>query len=109
MTSFTTNTTLHFVLSFKFKIGNLSEVQFTQESKTLKGLVAVVKCLHSEYGLFMELHKKPERKFRTSTGFEPVSSRSNQLSYEVTYVGSWSIISSCSRERDECGKIMYVK
>ena len=57
----------------------------------------------------MELHKKPERKFRTSTGFEPVSSRSNQLSYEVTYVGSWSIISSCSRERDECGKIMYVK
>ena len=27
--------------------------------------------------------------------------RSNQLSYEATDVGSWSIMCSCSRERDE--------
>ena len=44
--------------------------------------------------------KKPEKKFRTSTGFEPVTSRFTgamlyQLSYEATDVGSRS------RERNE--------
>ena len=43
--------------------------------------------------------KKPEKKVRTSTGFEPVTSRyrlqrSNQLSYEATDVGSRSIVGS---------------
>ena len=37
--------------------------------------------------------EKPE-KFRTSTGLEPVTSRSNQLSYEATDGGSWSFVSS---------------
>ena len=40
--------------------------------------------------------KKPEKKFRTSTGFEPVTSRFTgamlyQLSYEATDVGGRSI------------------
>ena len=43
--------------------------------------------------------KKPEKKFRTSTGFEPRDlaipvRRSNQLSYEATDVGSRSIVGS---------------
>ena len=37
--------------------------------------------------------EKPE-KFRTSTGLELVTSRSNQLSYEATDGGSWSFVSS---------------
>ena len=43
----------------------------------------------------MQLPQKPEKKFRTSTGFQPVTSRcSNQLSYEATVVESWSIMCS---------------
>ena len=43
--------------------------------------------------------KKPEKKFRTSTGFEPVTSRFTgvmlyQLSYEASDVGSRSIVGS---------------
>ena len=46
--------------------------------------------------------KKPEKKkkFLTSTGFEPVTSR---LSYEATDVGSRSIVGSyVPVKRDEC-------
>ena len=48
----------------------------------------------------MQLRKKPEKKkFRTSTGFEPCDLAmpvrcSNQLCYEATDVGSWSIMCS---------------
>ena len=41
--------------------------------------------------------KKPEKKFRTSTGFEPVTSRYRcdaLINYEATDVGSRSIVGS---------------
>ena len=47
----------------------------------------------------MQLRKEAGKKFRTSTGFEPVTSRFTgamlyQLSYEATDVGSRSIVGS---------------
>ena len=47
----------------------------------------------------MQLRKEAWKKFRTSTGFEPVTSRFTgamlyQLSYEATDVGSRSIVGS---------------
>ena len=54
---------------------------------------------------FMQFNiKKPEKiedlRIYTHDLTIPVR-RSNQLSYEATDVGSWSIMCSCSRERDE--------
>ena len=54
--------------------------------------------------------QKPE-KVRTSTGFEPVTSRyrfrrSNQLSYEATDVGSWSFVSSNEPVKNGC-EVIY--
>ena len=53
----------------------------------------------------MQLHiKKPEKieDLRTQTRDLAIPvRRSNQLSYEATDVGSWSIRCSCSCERDE--------
>ena len=53
----------------------------------------------SQWTQFMQLRKKPEKKkFRTSTGFEPVYWRyrcdAYQLSYEATDVGRRSIVGS---------------
>ena len=63
---------------------------------------------------FMHLRKKPEKKTQDFNGawsrYLAIPVRcSNQLSYEATDVGSWSITCSydCSRERDECE--MYMK
>ena len=47
----------------------------------------------------MQLHKEAWKKFNTSTGFEPVTSRFTsvmlyQLSHEATDVGSRSIVGS---------------
>ena len=62
----------------------------------------------------MQLRKKPEKKIQDFNGvwsrYLAIRVRcSNQLSYEATDVGSWSIMCSydCSRERDECE--MYMK
>ena len=51
----------------------------------------------SQWTQFMQLRKEAWKKFRTSTGFEPVTSRFTgamlyQLSYEATDVGSGSIV-----------------
>ena len=48
---------------------------------------------------FMQLFEEDEKKFRTSTGFEPVTlsftgAMLYQLSYEATNVGSRSIVGS---------------
>ena len=56
--------------------------------------------------------KKPE-KVRTSSGFELVTSRypvrrSNQLSYDVIDVGSWSFVGSNEPVRNECEVIYEV-
>ena len=53
----------------------------------------------SQWTQFMQLRKEAWKKFRTSTGFEPVTSRFTgamlyQLSYEATDVGSRSIAGS---------------
>ena len=53
----------------------------------------------SQWTQFMQLRKEAWKKFRTSTGFEPVTSRFTdamlyQLSYEATDVGSRSIVGS---------------
>ena len=53
----------------------------------------------SQWTQFMQLRKEAWKKFRTSTGFEPVTSRFTgamlyQLSYEATDVGSTSIVGS---------------
>ena len=49
--------------------------------------------------IYANCEKKPEKKFRTSKGFEPVTSRFTgamlyQLSYETTDVGSRSVVGS---------------
>ena len=52
--------------------------------------------------------KKPE-KVRTSTGFEPVTSRyrcSNQLSYEAADVGNWSFVSFNEPVKNAC-EVIY--
>ena len=54
----------------------------------------------SQWMQFMQLPKEAWKKFRTSTGFEPVTSRFTgamlyQLSYEATDIGSRSIVGSC--------------
>ena len=51
----------------------------------------------SQWTQFMQLCKEAWKKFRTSTGFEPVTSRFTgvmlyQLSYEATDIGSRSIL-----------------
>ena len=91
-------------ISFFLSYLNNKNPNLHKKAKPWRILVEAVKWRHREYGLFMELGKKYERKLRTSRGYEPVTTRSNQLSYEITYVGSLSIMCSCSRERDECGK-----
>ena len=53
----------------------------------------------SQWTQFMQLRKEAWKKFRTSTGFEPVTSRFTcamlyQLSYEATDVGSRSVVGS---------------
>ena len=52
----------------------------------------------SQWTQFMQLRKEAWKKFRTLTGFEPVTSRYRvmlyQLSYEATDVGSRSIVDS---------------
>ena len=52
-----------------------------------------------QWAQFMQLCKEAWKKFRTSTGFEPVTSRFAgamlyQLSYEATDIGSRSIVGS---------------
>ena len=58
-----------------------------------------IKEWSSQWTQFMQLREEAWKKFRTSTGFEPVTSRFTgamlyQLSYEATDVGSRSIVGS---------------
>ena len=55
----------------------------------------------------MQLRKEAGKKFRTSTGFEPVTSRFTgampyQLSYEATDVGSRAIVGSYLPVKEIC-------
>ena len=71
-------------------------------SLTQTGLVKLLYDPRSDERKFCNCIKKLE-KFRTSMGFEPVSSRyrCNQLSYEATDIGSWSLVGSSVSVRNE--------
>ena len=84
------------ILHHGFPIQSKSIVKQLRQNITVTTLKLEMKKWSSQWTQFMQLRKEAWKKCRTSTGFEPVTSRAMlyQLSYEATDVGSRSIVGS---------------
>ena len=97
----------HFLRKFNFLLFIVWFLGHFAHTSSLTKIILKMKKWSSQWTQFMQLRKEAWKKFRTSTGFEPVTSRywCNALPTERWSHWRWEQVNCgfiCSRERNEC-------